>query len=286
MDVFISWSGERSRAAAEALRDWLPMIINATKPFLSANDIQKGTRWASELALKLQTAKAGIICLTPGNIHSDWLLFETGALSKTLEQTYVCPFLIGLEPSDVKGPLAQFQATKSTKSEVLKLIKTLNSALGDSALGTEHIEKAFEVWWPKLDTQLQNLPSEEAKSHPQRSERDLLEEILGLVRNQDRSAEPAISEWVPPDELPLVSTIERGINNVVGSTGDKVTALSVINVSVDGTGRRWVGYWIKPAKKHIYQIVLPLPVSTIDLVEVIKDQIQSPVKSSDEHAPS
>jgi hypothetical protein len=29
MDVFISWSGERSRTAAEALRGWLPKIINA-----------------------------------------------------------------------------------------------------------------------------------------------------------------------------------------------------------------------------------------------------------------
>jgi hypothetical protein len=82
MDVFISWSGERSRAAAEALRSWLPKIINAIKPWLSSEDIDKGSRWGTDVASRLETAKAGIICLTPGNLHSDWILFEAGATIK------------------------------------------------------------------------------------------------------------------------------------------------------------------------------------------------------------
>lgn len=130
MDVFISWSGERSRAAAEALRDWLPKIINALKPWLSVADIDKGARWGTEIATKLKDSKAGIICLTPNNLHSDWLLFEAGALSKTIENTYVCPFLIGLEPADVKPPLAQFQATRATKKDVLKLLKKVEYSAG------------------------------------------------------------------------------------------------------------------------------------------------------------
>jgi hypothetical protein len=134
MDVFISWSGKRSGAAAEALREWLPQIINALKPWLSVADIDKGARWGSEIALKLKAAKAGIICLTPSNLHSDWLLFDAGALAKTIENTYVCPFLLGLEPADVKGPLAQFQSTRANKTDVLKILRTLNGALGESAL--------------------------------------------------------------------------------------------------------------------------------------------------------
>src|SRR5208337_1432894 len=161
MDVFISWSGKRSGAAAEALRDWLPQVINALKPWLSAADIDKGARWGNEIAIKLKDAKAGIICLTPSNLHSDWLLFEAGALSKTIENTYVCPFLIGLEPADVKPPLAQFQATRATKSDVLKLLRTLNSALGEVALPLSHIDEAFEVWWPKLEIKLNSLPQDE-----------------------------------------------------------------------------------------------------------------------------
>jgi hypothetical protein len=56
MDIFISWSGKRSRAFAEALRDWLPMIINAARPFLSSSDIDKGARWSTEIAGKLEKA--------------------------------------------------------------------------------------------------------------------------------------------------------------------------------------------------------------------------------------
>jgi hypothetical protein len=123
MDVFISWSGERSRAAAEALRGWLPKIINAIKPWLSSADIDKGARWSTDVASRLEAAKAGIICLTPSNLHSDWILFEAGALSKTLQNTFVCPFLIGLEPSDVKPPLAQFQATKAEKKRCSKALE-------------------------------------------------------------------------------------------------------------------------------------------------------------------
>src|SRR5882724_867858 len=179
MDVFISWSGERSRAAAEALRGWLPKIINAIKPWLSSADIDKGARWSTDVASRLQEAKAGIICLTPSNLHSDWILFEAGALSKTVPNTFVCPLLIGLEPSDVKGPLAQFQATKAEKDDLLKLVMTLNGGLGQGALDETQVKIAFEAFWPRLDAEMKKLPLDEPKTtNPQRTERDLLEEVL------------------------------------------------------------------------------------------------------------
>src|SRR6266446_1032800 len=188
MDIFISWSGLRSEAVAKTLHGWLPKIVNAFKPWLSSADIDKGARWSTDVAVRLQAAKAGIICLTPSNVHSDWILFEAGALSKTLASTFVCPLLIGLEPTDVKGPLAQFQATRMRKDDVLRLLKTLNTGLVESALSDSHIEEAFEVWWPKLELDLRKLPSEDSPGRPHRTERDLLEEILGLVRDQNRSS--------------------------------------------------------------------------------------------------
>src|SRR5580693_5399098 len=134
MDIFISWSGPRSGAVAEALKKWLPKIVNAFKPWLSSADIDKGARWSSDIATRLQAAKAGIICLTPSNLSAPWILFEAGALSKTLENTFVCPLLVDLQPREVTGPLAQFQATRATRDEMLRLLKTLNGGLGEAAL--------------------------------------------------------------------------------------------------------------------------------------------------------
>jgi hypothetical protein len=187
MGVFISWSGPRSGAAAKALRDWLPQIINALKPWLSSEDIDKGTRWSPEIAAKLEASKAGIICLTPENLDSEWILFEAGALSKTVANTFVCPLLIGLEPANVQGPLAQFQLTNTTKDDFLRLVKTLNRALGDAALPDAHIEEAFEVWWPKLELKFTNLLKERHTAQKIREDRDLLEEILEIVRTLNRS---------------------------------------------------------------------------------------------------
>jgi hypothetical protein len=59
MKVFLSWSGERSRAIAEALREWIPNVIQAVQPWMSAEDIDKGLRWISEVAIELEQTRFG-----------------------------------------------------------------------------------------------------------------------------------------------------------------------------------------------------------------------------------
>jgi TIR domain len=88
MKVFISWSGERSRAVAEVLRQWLPNVIQAVTSWVSLDDIEKGAPWSTDIAVQLGECRAGLICLTPENLSASWLLFEAGALSKTLDKTF------------------------------------------------------------------------------------------------------------------------------------------------------------------------------------------------------
>lgn len=182
MEIFISWHGKRSHAVAVALRSWLPQIVNAFKPWLSSASIDKGARWSPEIATKLAAAKAGIFCLTPSNLAAPWILFEAGAISKTAENTHVCTLLVDLQPSDVTDPLAQFQATKLTKDDLLQLVKNLNGALGEDRMSDAHVEKAFDKWWPDLENELKKLPPDEASPGPRRGERDLLEELVEKVR--------------------------------------------------------------------------------------------------------
>lgn len=110
MKIFVSWSGGRSRAVAEALRDWLPLVLPDADPWMSASDIHPGVKGLPEISEVLNNSNLGIICLTRENITAPWILFEAGALSKTLRESLVCPYLLDLVPTDVKGPLAQFQA--------------------------------------------------------------------------------------------------------------------------------------------------------------------------------
>jgi hypothetical protein len=203
MDIFISWSGARSHAAASALARWLPKVVNAFHPWLSSSDIDKGARWSVDVAKKLERATVGIICLTPSNVHSDWILFEAGALSKTLGNTYVCPLLIGLAPAQLDGPLAQFQATRATKQDILSLTKTLNSALGHEAMSESHVQEVFEVWWPKLEEELKSLPADDSGARPKRADREILEEILAIVRNQNRAPQSVVLGNAPEDSIVL-----------------------------------------------------------------------------------
>jgi hypothetical protein len=69
------------------------------------------------VADRLEQCRVGIICMTPENLESRWILFEAGALSKTKE-AHVCTLLVGLTPAEVKPPLAQFQHTMMERADI------------------------------------------------------------------------------------------------------------------------------------------------------------------------
>jgi TIR domain len=185
--VFLSWSGDRSKAVAEALGAWLAQVIQAVEPWLSSG-IEKGARWQSEIADRLDEAKVGIVCLTSGNLNAPWILFEAGALSKT-KGSYVCTFLLDITPSNVEPPLGQFQHTPFSRQEVLKLVRNINEYVqksGDRALSDQILTKMFDAFWPQLETQLSEIKNRpKPKTHP-RTERQLLEEILEILRSQQQ----------------------------------------------------------------------------------------------------
>ena len=75
MKVFISWSGETSRLIGEALRDWLPDVIQAAQPFMSAVDVTGGEVWDNRVTQELADSIVGIVCLTPENLTASAILY-------------------------------------------------------------------------------------------------------------------------------------------------------------------------------------------------------------------
>ena len=193
MKVFISWSGETSRQVATELRKWLPSVIQSLEPYVSTEDIEKGSRWSSEISKELEDTSFGILCITKDNLKAPWLHFEAGALSKSFAKGRVSPFLFHVKRSEIQGPITQFQDTTFDKEDVKKLIDSLNKTGDAQALEKEQLDKTFEVWWPDLEKKLKEIevPEEEEKeataSSPELdSSSEILEEILGLLRSQQR----------------------------------------------------------------------------------------------------
>jgi len=175
MKVFISWSGNMSKEIGEALRTWMPAVIQQVKPYFTPNDIEKGTRWSTDIAGELNESRIGIICLTKDNLEKPWVMFEAGALSKQLDSS-----------SELKGPLVQFQATPFNKTEVKKLITTMNNLLEENKLESSVLTEVFDMWWPKLDKQIKAIIKKYKDNgnttESVRDEREILEEILALTR--------------------------------------------------------------------------------------------------------
>jgi hypothetical protein len=183
--IFVSWSGKRSKAVAELMSDWLKCVIQASQPWISTRDIDRGAIWFSEISDKLKDVSVGVVCLTQENKNKPWILFETGALAKGLTTNRVCTFLIDLKPEDLQDPLGQFNHTTPDRSSVWALARTINDCLDDKALDERILEQVFETYWPQFEEKFNTALEENQPDEivPPRSEQDILSEILNNTRS-------------------------------------------------------------------------------------------------------
>ena len=213
MDLFLSWSGTKSCKAAQAFHEWIRYVINAVNPWMSKENIAAGARWTPEIQKQLENSRFGIIFVTRSNAESPWLMFEAGAIAKTVTDTFVCPYLLDFDkPSELpSGPLTQFQAKMRTKSDTYDLLRTINTAVGEDGLDEERLGHSFEKWWPDLESKLENLPSEPIEKES-RGVQEMVEEILVLTRDLRR---------VPTSPFAGKSSSSRASGRRVASSGIK-----------------------------------------------------------------
>ena len=184
MKMFISWSGERSQALGQALHEWLPMVLHYVDPWLSHSDIEAGQRWADVVGKELEARNFGIICVTRENVGSPWMLFEAGALAKSMQEGRVVPILLDVEFKDITGPLAQFQAKKVEKYGILDVVNAINS-LSETKLVDSRLNPLFETLWPSFEAKIGAIPKVPQQAKQNRPQHEILEELVSGIRGLD-----------------------------------------------------------------------------------------------------
>ena len=237
--VFISWSGDLAKAVAVALRGWLPLLFDRVVPWASDSDIAAGQRGLAQIEAELADSRFGVVVVTAANQHQPWLNFEAGALSKVvggdLDQRVV-PLVVDLaSPTDVTGPLAQFQGVLARADGVRGLVRSVADVAG---IDRSVADTRFEAYWPQLEVKVeeakQSVTASGQAAKPERRDKDaVLDEILLHVRTLARNADEARS---PRSSAAATRAFHRWLDRRAAEHG-----LQVIEYPAGrGTGRREV----------------------------------------------
>jgi TIR domain len=264
--VFISWSGEKSKAVAQALNDWIPDVLQYVTPFMSDAGIDAGARPLDEIEQELGKAKFGIICVTSDNFESPWLNFEAGAISKTLdlEPTRVAPLLVDLETNDVNTPLKQFQMKALDKQGVYAVIRSINKmglADGEHGLDEARLTTALDRCWTDLDNKIEAAKAISPQVPVTRTTDDKVDEVLESVRLLTNEVElirrmtRTTWERVEPSNLPRTlgglsgegtmrasSSLTTGFNVNQGDDSGPLGLVADILTILEGGPYRLVGH--------------------------------------------
>lgn len=160
MTVFISWSGERSKTVALALKSTLTKINPHWSPWVSEIDIAAGRKWRNELENALRSASFGIVCVSRLTLKSPWVLYETGALSAAKNIAGICPYLIDHKAADFSGPLSVFQSREATRAGTWDLLLALNRRSGQTGIPEDELRNRHEEHWASLEEAIRLAPEE------------------------------------------------------------------------------------------------------------------------------
>ncbi|WP_439572592.1 toll/interleukin-1 receptor domain-containing protein [Phreatobacter sp.] len=236
MKVFISWSGERSESLAKSLRDWLKLVLYYVEPWVSQSDIQAGERWSVEVAKELEGSNFGIICITKENMNAPWILFEAGALAKSMQEGRVIPLLLDIDFKDISGPLAQFQAKKADSNGINEIINSINKS-SPSPVPDAQLEKLFWLARPEIDAAINAIPKVNSPAKMVRPQGEILEELVSGIR----SVELRLRDVSEPEYNTRRRKMHRltprlvldAARSIQGESGDPVAILMVSSLFRD-----------------------------------------------------
>ena len=168
MQVFISWSQEKSRKIAEVLKEELYLLFNQEIIFwVSSKDIPFGDVSVSSIVNALQKSEMIITCLDSSNYKKSWLYFETGAVFlRNYEgdsKPIVFPVIFdNLEFSDFDGtPFRDLQLQRFNRNSIKRLAENINKRYekmhGKPAIAASSFERYFNHTWSNLQKKINNI---------------------------------------------------------------------------------------------------------------------------------
>ena len=188
---------------------------------MSDHNISAGTRWEQSINNQLESSNFGILCLTAENLNAPWLLFESGSLAKVVDDARVVPYRFNLKSTDVEYPLAQFQGVDADEKGTLRLLESINKAR-EVNVPEEQLRRLFRKWWPDLHEELNKIPLAKSGASSKRTEMDLLEEILQIVRQSTRPVQ--VPQPLPLEPVPPILWLSgRNIHNI---TNEEIAAMN------------------------------------------------------------
>jgi hypothetical protein len=198
MRVFISWSGQSERHVAEALRGAIETVsAGKARPFVSSQDIAKGKRGLAVIAETLESSDFGVVLVSKRNQHAPWLNFESGALARALKSP-VATILLDLKPSDVTGPIAQFQATSFIDDDDMRELFLQIVMAADENMPSKTVDHLFAAEWPDVKASWKPSKSSEP-TEPSRGVDDMLGELVTRLRRvEDRLPAPGVTDSEQP----------------------------------------------------------------------------------------
>jgi hypothetical protein len=237
---------------------------------MSAEDIAPGKLWFGAISQEIKDSRYGIICVTAEHRNAPWLLWEAGALYRGFEDSqFVVPLLINLKKNDLRPPLSHFQVIEVTdKGEMTRLMKSINSRLGEDAIPDELVENQMERCWQEL----QDAIAKALKDHPvatnaagvERTFKEAADELMKDLRAKKsrsiRRYQHALDQLSPYlDHLPLSqvdeSTLQpfkqdrlKGTARLASRRKNKVVMVGTVNKEIQtvrqvlslAAGLRWL----------------------------------------------
>ncbi len=91
------------------------------------------------------------------------------------------PLLYELTPANITSPLSQFMGKTADEEGMRDIVRTINAGLSRPR-PERALDMAYDALWSQLKTELDAVSAPEGLPKPERPERELLEEALGILR--------------------------------------------------------------------------------------------------------